>query len=185
MKMNQDIKARWVAALRSGEYAGMFLHDLAVSDFDRWLESVEVQGECWQWTGAKNSDGYPYTNLRSDQYRGNRLFWMLENRRLIPPDKAVCHSCDNRACVNPAHLWLGSLTENNRDRAQKGRNRDQSGTRNNQAKLTDEKVANIRSRYRAGGIFQRELAAEFGVTQTMVGRIVRGDAWRHVGEAQL
>lgn len=178
--MKADVLARWAHWLSSGEYGGLFLTMPGVADLERWLSRVEFTDSCWIWTAARNGDGYPYTNLRSEIFRGNRLFWMLENRRVIPLGKVVCYSCDNRACVNPKHLWLGSLTDNNKDRAQKGRNRDQRGTKNNQSRLTDEKVAEIRRLYAAGLGLQREIAAQFGVTQTMVGNIVRGEAWTHV-----
>lgn len=184
-KMNpEEARVEWSSAAGAHAFDGLFQYGVTPADIDRWFATVEVTSECWNWTGAKNGDGYPYTNLRGQILRGNRLFWMLANRRSIPHDRLACHSCDNRACVNPAHLWLGTLTDNNRDRAAKGRSRDQRGTKNNQAKLDDSKAIEIRRLYKAG-LLQREIGAQFGITQTMVGRIVRGKAWTHAIEAQL
>jgi hypothetical protein len=76
----------------------------------------------------------------------------------------VCHSCDVPACVNPAHLWLGSVDDNNRDRNEKGRQ---------SKKLTDAQVLEIR-RLRADGLTLRRIAHQFGVTNPHVLHICQG-----------
>jgi hypothetical protein len=98
--------------------------------------------------------------------------WELTNGP-IPAGMHVCHHCDNPPCCNPAHLFLGTNTDNIKDRVAKGR----SGHTN--AKLTPERAHDIRRRYAAGGIFQRELAAEYGVTRSCVQHVIHGNSWRH------
>lgn len=85
----------------------------------------------------------------------------------------VCHHCDNPRCCNPAHLFLGTAGDNNRDCHRKHRN---PGNR----KLTAQQVAEIRQRYATTRATQRQLAADYGITQPQVGHIVRGEHWRHL-----
>lgn len=91
---------------------------------ERFWEKVarRAEDECWQWTGARNRDGYGYLWNDGQMPRANRLVWELTNGP-IPAGMEVCHSCDNPPCVNPAHLWLGTTGDNARDRETKRRGR--------------------------------------------------------------
>lgn len=89
----------------------------------------------------------------------------------------VCHFCDNPPCVNPAHLFIGTRSENMHDAGRKGSmRRDTRGMNNGRAKLTPDTVEDIRTKY-AAGISQDRLAALFGIGQTQVSRIVRREHW--------
>jgi ribosome-binding protein aMBF1 (putative translation factor) len=90
----------------------------------------------------------------------------------------VCHRCDNKGCVNPAHLVLGTGDENIADKVAK--RRQSMGQRQGGSKLTDELVATIRSEYRRDGASQRELAERYGVSQQTLSKAIVGDTWRHV-----
>lgn len=133
---------------------------------------------CWWWTGGEESSGYGRFNVAlGEQERSHRAAWLLF-RGLIPPGMEVCHSCDNRACVNPAHLFLGTNAENIADMVAKERHA--TGERQASAKLTDAAVEEIRAAYRAGGVTQRELADRFGVCHQVIGKAIQGRTWRHV-----
>ena len=94
-----------------------------------------------------------------------------------PGAQCVCHACDNPKCVNPEHLFLGSLSDNAADRNRK--NRQAKGERIAQAKLTSEDVIQIRQRLKAGET-QLALSKEFGVNKLAISMVKNHKTWRHV-----
>lgn len=88
---------------------------------ERFWEKVAVgkPDECWLWTAFRNNHGYGRIIWNGKAYIASRVSWMLANGK--EPQGMVCHSCDNPSCVNPAHLWLGTALDNNRDAFAKGR----------------------------------------------------------------
>jgi hypothetical protein len=88
---------------------------------DRFWQYVERKGpeECWEWAGSKDRLGYGQFWADGKPRRAHRIAYMLHNG--TPEDDCICHSCDNRACCNPNHLWEGSQADNMKDRFQKGR----------------------------------------------------------------
>jgi DNA-directed RNA polymerase specialized sigma24 family protein len=94
----------------------------------------------------------------------------------------VCHNCpggDNPACINPAHLWLGTNADNLRDMDAKGRRVNRRGERHYRARLTDENVRAIRQ-HRAEGWSYRRIAAEFDIAPGNAHRIATYQQWKHV-----
>lgn len=91
----------------------------------RFFSKVEVTETCWLWQGGCSDNGYGMIS------RGGRQAGVISTHRYsyeiyfgdIPDDHVVMHTCDNRRCVNPAHLKLGSVADNNQDMAAKGRGR--------------------------------------------------------------
>lgn len=136
---------------------------------------------CIPWTGYLDKDGYGNICLVGtgrQHGRAHRYAYERATGQPIPDGMVVCHRCDNRYCVNPEHLFLGTPNDNTADMVAKGRNR--FGEKSIHAKLTEESVRTIVRRYRAGGITQRELAHEYGVDQTAISLIMRGQNWRRV-----
>lgn len=143
-----------------------------------WSKVLKADDGCWVWTASRDRDGYGYVGLGGVTRRAHRVSWSMANGN-IPPGLFVCHSCDNPPCVNPAHLFLGTLADNNKDRAAKGRSA--KGERHGQAKLTEEKVAFIRSKYAKGGVTKKSLAEQFGVDASTIGLVINGKQWAKEG----
>ena len=153
---------------------------------ERFWENVDKSAgptECWPWTASLYTNGYG-SFAAGGRYggcvRAHRAAWGLTNGE-IPDGLVVCHSCDNRRCVNPAHLFLGTRMDNVRDMCAKGRQT--RGEKNAASRLTERDVRSIRA-LRAKGLIMREIAAEFGVTRKAVELILHGHRWAHVTDAE-
>lgn len=146
----------------------------------RFLGKVNKNPEsgCWEWTGAKTYKGYGKLQIARHMRAAHRVAYETYNGP-IPDGLLVCHSCDNRACVNPAHLFLGTAADNNLDRDRKGRGNHAVGEKCGSAKLTEKVVREIRSRY-AGGETQTSLERVYNIDQTTISKIVLGKLWVHV-----
>lgn len=152
---------------------------------------VPQLGPCWVWTAAVNTAGYGVLSKGGEQraalHLAHRVSWELHNGS-IPSNEGyhgncVCHRCDNRRCVRPDHLLLGTQADNVADRDAKGR-RDGSGCKPNRApkrkrRLRPAQVREIRARLDAGES-RASVAVRFGITTTMVGYIVQGRYWSRV-----
>jgi HNH endonuclease len=141
-------------------------------------------GPCWVWTAATYVAGYGMFGLggRTDGSQGAHVVsWIMANGP-IRDRLRVLHRCDNRPCVRPEHLFLGTQKDNIHDMLKKRRNVDvgAKGTANSNAKFTDQQIVSIRERF-ASGEKGQTLAAEFGVIPNTISRIVTGKAWAHVG----
>jgi len=112
----------------------------------------------------------------------HRYFYEKVNG-LIPEGMQVLHTCDNPLCINPKHLFLGTQSDNMKDASNKKRLRgyailDQNGENHPNAKLTWDKVEEIRGKYKGGMIRYRELAEMYNVNQATIGYVIRRDTWR-------
>jgi hypothetical protein len=141
---------------------------------ERFLAKVcpEPNGGCWLWRGQLNQSGYGVLWLAGKSCIAHRAAWMLF-RGEIPPDLLVCHTCDVRACVNPEHLFLGTHTDNARDRKEKGRS--MLGEKIHSARLSEQQVRRIKEMLAEGRMYMSELARAFGVTPSTISSIARGD----------
>jgi hypothetical protein len=150
----------------------------------RLLASARVGSatECWPWLRAKYRNGYgQYGHGGGRNELAHRLAFRIFNGP-IPPGMDVCHTCDVRACVNPAHLFLGTRADNLRDAARKNRlsrTHQKRGSAHPAAKLTEADIPVIRARI-ATGEAKRWVAADYGVSDCLIGLIARRRAWRHV-----
>jgi hypothetical protein len=149
---------------------------------ERFLAKVcpEPGSGCWLWRGQLRPDGYGVLWLDGKSHSAHRAAWVLF-RGEIDPGLLVCHKCDVRACVNPEHLFLGTHTDNARDRQEKGRS--MLGEKVHSSKLSAKQVSRIKRMLAEGCMYESELARAFGVTPPTIRAIARGTAWRHVEAA--
>jgi hypothetical protein len=156
----------------------------------RFWKSVDKEGplhpvlgtRCLVWTGSKVKNGYGSIQVLGRHVGTHRFSWERYNGP-IPDTLHVLHLCDNPACVNPAHLFLDTNSDNAADRMNKGRNADAKGERNNNAKLTVEQVREIRRRYcrtSQNTSNALRLAAEFGVSTGSINAIISRRYWKYV-----
>jgi len=153
--------------------------DLAESEERLW-KRVDKSGDCWIWTGARKGTRRSYGNLtiNEKQYSAHRIAYEL-TFGVIPEGMQVLHHCDNGLCINPSHLFLGTVKDNVSDMIRKGRAQWQPDTSAmihppHAPKITQEQVQQIRHLYCTRIITQTELGKQFGISQKYVSQIVRG-----------
>ena len=133
---------------------------------------------CWEWSLWKDKDGYGQFTIRKAIFGAHRVAYVIANRVDLGT-MCVCHKCDVPSCVNPRHLFLGTHTDNMRDRTEKGRTASGRGDANGNAKLTESDVPRIFA-MSASGMTQREIAKIFGVSQSLICFVLRHKLWNHV-----
>lgn len=150
---------------------------LTDSDIARFWDKVEIQGpnDCWEWI-ASTRNGYGRFSLNCIGYGAHRVSYAIANKD--PKNLCVCHTCDNRICVNPSHLWLGTIQEDMDDKVKKGRQA--KGEDHGQAHLTEKDVKEILD----SDEIQSKLAKEYGVTMATISRLKRGISWRYIEDGQ-
>lgn len=137
-------------------------------------------GPCWVWTGARDYNGYGHFLFERRNWHAHRIAYMLANGPL-PSDKPfVTHRCDGGAigCVRPDHLQAGTRTSNIAEAVERKRMRH--GEQANKARLTREKVLDIRARVAAGTATRKQLADEYGVVPSAISNVVTRVTWAHV-----
>jgi hypothetical protein len=147
---------------------------------------VNQPNDCWGWNGSVSSTGYAKFTFRNGPKQksitvsAHRFSWEIHNGP-ISPGLCICHTCDNRTCANPNHLFLGSYSDNIKDAIKKGRML--VGEKNHNSKLTESEVKEVIIRRRSGETIA-SIASSFGVVTGTIKHIIHGRNWRHI-ECQL
>lgn len=147
---------------------------LTENDIDRFWGKVSKSHSCWEWRACIDSDGYGRLQVQGSNLKSHRISFQI-HKGDIPHEMCVCHTCDNRKCVNPEHLFLGTNTDNVKDRCEKGRT--PRGEDVWCAKLTWSDVAKIRERL-SRGESGRSLAKELRVNVGVISKIKNNKIWR-------
>lgn len=173
----------------------------AVPLVDRFWPKVNREGPldprmdscCWEWKGMRFRNGYggilsTHVNGKHRTLLAHRVSYEMSNGP-IPEGLCVLHVCDNRKCVRPDHLFLGTAADNIHDMIAKGRAAVVDGARyrgelNPSAKLTEEQVRVMRSEYVPRVVTRSHLADKFGVSLPLVDKILGGRVWKHIGGAR-
>lgn len=155
--------------------------------------SIDKDTECWNWVGGvRTVSGYGAFRFNGRQNSAHRVSWILHNGT-IPDGLFVLHKCDNPACVNPSHLFLGTAQDNSNDMKNKGRSprgerhgshlhpeRIARGEENGNSKLTEKEVLEIRRLFASGKYRKIELSRKFGVDHKLIERIINREIWVHI-----
>lgn len=146
----------------------------------RFWDKVLVSGadECWNWTASVAGRGYGQIKVPGArrQYYAHRLSYEMHHGE-IGNGLLVCHTCDNPRCVNPKHLFLGSHADNLGDMASKGRHLyGEKNTKHVLSEMDVHRVFDLHEAYWSQG----RIASKVGVSQPQIGRILRGERWKHV-----
>ena len=135
---------------------------------------IKDSGDCWIWAGHQNDTGYGFFDVDDTYFRVHRVSFFLAYGD--PKQYLVCHSCDNRLCCNPEHLFIGTDKDNMLDRDKKLRV--SHGERHPRTKL---KTADVRKILALKGTLQnKEIAVLFGITMGCLSGILQRKAWKHV-----
>jgi hypothetical protein len=158
--------------------------------FWAFVKKSDDSRACWEWQGNRNDSGHGRFSWDGHKNYAHRFSYIIHIGP-IPPGLLVRHRCDNPPCVNPSHLLLGTKGDNAQDAKERGllptgdlsparRHLDTvpRGERHPHHKLTWEQVCEIRERYAAGGIMQKELVAEYHSSPTVISMLLAGKIWR-------
>lgn len=155
---------------------------LSEKDIVRFWSKVKIgnPNECWEWQGTESHDGYGQFGIGTSKkhwtIRPNRILWTIINGS-IPEGHFVCHKCDNRSCVNPNHLFLGTPKDNMVDMAKKGRTGISLGEKHGTSKLKQDDIPVIK-KLLLRKIPQIKIAEIYNVSQYAISKIKTGKTWR-------
>ena len=176
------------------------LSEKNITNFYRKISPTANDQGCLEWLGASHKDGYGRFGIAGRLFQSTRIAFFVATG-IDPLNMDVCHKCDNPPCCNPDHLFLGTRADNVKDMISKGRANFQKdpakpasprvrpayirkdsavGARHGQCKLDDATVTMIREMYCKSKTTHAQIAAEFGVVQSLIGKIIRRELWRHV-----
>jgi len=143
---------------------------------ERFWKKFRCVGDCLEWTGYRNKVGYGHYRFNGEMKLIHRVVWELNNGP-ISEGLFVLHHCDNPPCGEIDHLFLGTTQDNIKDCCDKNR-RNQVGENNNCSKLTNEEVDIIRGIYNDGGVTMKQLAKDFGVSDSAIFNYVHQQTYR-------
>ena len=153
---------------------------------ERLMSRIKInpRTQCWEWQGnTRGGYGRLTVGSRTDGTRCTASAHRISYETFvgpIPDNMEVCHKCDNRKCINPEHLFLGTRADNMADRENKHRNVVKTGESNPRAKLRQKDVMDLRQRRFLYGTTYDELAKEYGVHKGTVMNAVKGKHWKCV-----
>lgn len=145
----------------------------------RLVSKVEARDNgCWEWTGATDLQGYGRIKSHGKSLRVHRLTYEIFVGSILD-GMYILHRCDNRICVNPEHLVVGTQRDNIRDMYAKGRGVDNSGENHGKAILTKDQVVEILDLLQRG-YSQKEIGQMYHVNSATINSIANGKSWKCV-----
>ena len=158
------------------------LHEYYIEIFREHC-NASYEDECWNWSGSKDSSGYGKLGTGKNILSAHRVAYTLY-KGAIPAGLHVLHTCNNPACVNPAHLYAGTQKQNKQDSVRQNRHHKPKGSLNGSALLNEAAVLKIKELL-ANKVAVPLIAKQFAVCCGTIYNIKAGTAWSHVREPQL
>jgi hypothetical protein len=143
-------------------------------NFVKFWSNTDVKDGCWEWLGGKATNGYGMMWDGEKKLYSHRVSFELFNGEI--KEKCICHTCDNRGCVNPKHLWQGSYKDNINDAVIKGRMRQGLKV----GKFTGEQIKQIRQKYKPRKNSLGKVAKEYGVSRACIYFIVTKQHYKYI-----
>lgn len=145
-----------------------------------WADvAIRKEDQCWNWMGYSRDNGYGNVRYEKRGYNAHQIAFLLSHGHLPRKPNEACHTCDNRICCNPKHLFEGTRKDNMADCARKGRTYKPVGELSNTAKLTEANVLEIR-KTEIGYHTVRNLANRFNVGTCAIYCVIQRKTWRHI-----
>jgi hypothetical protein len=153
-----------------------------MGDVEKFMQLVypEPNTGCWLWAGRHDSNGYGRGHFKNRTVQLAHRWSYIIAKGPITNNLCVLHKCDNPACVNPDHLYLGDQKQNNSDRDQRGRQKTKRGEDHKLAKLTEDSVIAIRALHNPKTYPTRKLSKMFGVSQRKIMDVLHRKSWHHL-----
>lgn len=133
---------------------------------------------CWLWKGQVSKKGYGKVSYLNDKHIAHSLIFKLHHSLALYTGECCLHTCDIPLCCNWNHIYIGDTKQNVQDKVE--RNRQIKGVQSSQSVVNDNKVLQLRRLYSSGGWTQADLCYVFGVSTTIVNRIINRKDWTHV-----
>jgi len=156
---------------RSGNYKNKSIKDILASE-------IKFNNDCIEWIGKTTTREYGYLSYKHKQFQLHRLSYEF-HFGIIPSTLQVCHKCDNRICINPKHLFLGTIADNIKDMYSKKRHSNRQGENSAVNKLTNTLVLSAREKYK-NGITIYKIAKMFNISYAQMHRIIHRKRWKHI-----
>lgn len=137
----------------------------------RFESLIDKSGDCWLWKANLNNRGYGVFTIGKEWFLAHRVSYAMSNGQSRETE-AICHKCDNPKCVNPQHLFAGTLVDNAQDMAKK--------FRHGKRKVTHDQVLEIKRRRAAGTLDAVKFAKEIGVAKITVYQIASGRTHKYL-----
>lgn len=147
---------------------------------ERLMKNInKTESGCWEWKGSMKPEGYGQIQAYGKPTQAHRISYKVFIGD-FDESLFVCHSCDNRRCVNPDHLFLGSAKDNHLDMQVKGRMKVGKNEKHSRAKLTVEQVKEARKLYETSQFGCSVLSKKYGVTSRTIWCAIKGVTWKNV-----
>lgn len=182
MSICRVCKSPDVRRRKRGWFCCLCYENLKRKDFYKQTKQLPGIDGCLLWIGSLNIDGYGKFK-HFGEWASHRVAWLFYYGYIPIPttkDNYLLHRCDNPSCVRVSHLYIGTATQNMKDKHDRNRGNNLTGISHPMAKLSEEQVLSIREEYIPYVVHMYALAKKYGVTQMTIHKIISGKTWRHI-----